>query len=279
MDKIGKLALALCVACIAMPLSLLALWSVASRWPWPEILPEGYTLRGIEEIFSSGAVSLRVIGSSIAFSGLVALAAVVVGAMAARALVFYDFVGKELLQFGSILPIIVPTTVFAMGIHILLIRIGLSDTVLGVFLVHLISSLPYPVKLLTDSARATGKKLEEQARVLGAGPLYAYFMVSLPGMAPSVAVSLSMAYIVSFSQYFLTLIVGGGSFQSLAVIMVPFLQNGDRTIASAYSLVFLAASLAVFGAFEWAGGRIGGGRPGKWDEMERQKQKERRKER
>lgn len=55
------------------------------------------------------------------------------------------------------LPLIVPTTVFGMGIHLLLIRVGLSDTVPGVILVHVICALPYTVSIMTDSTRAIGK--------------------------------------------------------------------------------------------------------------------------
>lgn len=249
-ESILKMVLWLCGLCVILPLILIAVWSVAARWPWPLILPEDYTLRGIEAVLLSGAVSREVLFSSIIVSLAVAVICVIIGMMTARAVVYYDFFGKRFLHFCSVLPVIVPSTVFAMGIHILFIRMGLSDNVWGVILVHIICSLPYAVKLLTDSTRALGKKLEEQARVLGAGPFYAFFRISLPAMAPAVLTSLCMAYIVSFSQYFITLMIGGGSFKSLAVIMVPYLQNGDRTIAASYSVVFLVVSIIVFAFFE-----------------------------
>ena len=68
----------------------------------------------------------------------------------------------------------VPATVFAMGIQITFIRMGLNNTVAGVILAHLIYSLPYAVRLIMDGTRAVGIALEEQARVLGAGPFQAF---------------------------------------------------------------------------------------------------------
>jgi putative spermidine/putrescine transport system permease protein len=65
-----------------------------------------------------------------------------------------------------------------------------------------------------------------------------------------------MAYIISFSQYFLTLLIGGGSVKTLAVVMVPLIYGGDRTIASAYALLFTLSSLIVFGLFELAGKKM-----------------------
>lgn len=61
----------------------------------------------------------------------------------------------------------------------------------------------------------------------------------------------SMAYIVSFSQYFLTLLIGGGKVKTFTIVMVPYLQSGDRNIASVYSAVFLGITLVIFGLFEW----------------------------
>lgn len=162
---------------------------------------------------------------------------------------FYQFPGQRLLLFASMLPLIVPTTVFGMGIHLLLIRVGLSDTVPGVILVHVICALPYTVSIMTDSTRAIGKKLEEQARVLGAGSLRAFWSVSMPALMPAIFSALAMAYITSFSQYFLTLLIGGGNVRTFTVIMVPYLQNGDRTLAAGYTTLFLLITVLVFLVF------------------------------
>lgn len=66
--------------------------------------------------------------------------------------------------------------------------------------------------------------------------------------------SFSVAYIVSFSQYFLTLLIGGGQVKTFTIVMVPLLQGGNRNIASVYSTVFLGVTLIIFGVFEWAAG-------------------------
>ena len=196
-----------------------------------------------------GSQALMILHSSILLSATAALIAVVVGLMTARAIVFYQFPGQKLLLFASMLPLIVPTTVFGMGIHLLLIRVGLSDTAPGVILVHVICALPYTVSIMTDSTRAIGKKLEEQARVLGAGSLRAFWSVSMPALMPAIFSALAMAYITSFSQYFLTLLIGGGNVRTFTVIMVPYLQNGDRTLAAGYTTLFLLITVLVFLAF------------------------------
>lgn len=246
-----RLTLYTALVSILAPLGVLAVWSFAGRWPWPALLPETYSLRGWEELLGPYSTALPLLISSMGLSLLVGILTAIIGAMTARALTFYDFPGKHLISFGSILPIIVPGTVFAMGVHVIFIRMGLADTYLGVILTHLICALPYTVNIMTDLTRAAGKKLEEQAAVLGAPPLRAFATASLPLLVPGLLSSVSMGYITSFSQYFLTLMIGGGNVKTFSVVMVPYIQGGDRTIASAYSLVFVLSSVLVFILFEF----------------------------
>ncbi len=237
---------------IIVPLLVLPFWSFAGRWPWPGLLPQGFTLRGMEELFARPSEMLSLMVSSVLLSLTVAILATVIGAMTSRALVFYDFKGKELVLFGTILPIIIPGTAFAMGVHVVFIYLGLADTFTGVVLVHLIYALPYTVNIMMDVTAMTGNGLEMQSQVLGVSPFRSFYHITLPLLMPGIISSVSMAYIISFSQYFITLMIGGGKVKTLSIVMVPFIQGGDRTIASSYAILFVASTFAVFLLLEMA---------------------------
>ena len=245
-----KLTLAMTLACIFLPLVLLAVWSVTERWPWPDLLPESLSLRTIRELFFGSASLPRLLGSSISLGLTVALLGTVIGILTARATELYDFPGKGLIRFGSLLPLLVPGTVFAMGIQITLIRLGLSDTLAGVILVHLTAAVPYCITIMTDVTRAAGRRLEEQAMVLGANPWRAFFETTLPQLLPGILSSVSMGFVISYSQYFTTLMVGGGRVKTIALVLVPYIQSGDRALSAVYSLAFVLSALAVFFLFE-----------------------------
>jgi len=181
---------------------------------------------------------------------LTALLSTLIAALAARALALYRFPGRTFAQAATILPFIIPSTVFAMGVQIAFIKLGLSGTVVGVVIAHTVIALPYSIMLLVDVTAACGTRLEEQARSLGAGVFATLRHVTVPQLLPGILSSLSMAYILSFSQYFITLLVGGGQVKTFAMAMFPFLASGDRTVAAAYGVVFLVVSLAVFVLFE-----------------------------
>jgi len=235
---------------VLLPLGVLLIWSFAGSWPWPNLLPKTFSFRVMGELFGGYSGALQVLFSSILISLAVALVSILISIPAARAIALYDFWGKDFLEFITLLPVIVPVTAFAMGTQILFIRLNLSDTVLGVILVHIILCLPYTMKILTEVTKATGTKMECQALVLGATPFQTFRYVTLPLLMPGIIAAASMAYIISFSQYFLTFLVGGGNIITFSMFMFPYIQSGDRTISSGYSILFIATSLLVFILFE-----------------------------
>lgn len=245
-SKLLKFFLYLVLFTILAPMVILLLWTFASRWPWPNLLPEAYSLRAIKDVFAPHTKVFSTLFSSILLSLSVAVLSAIVGTITARALVLYEFIGKKFIGFLSIAPNLVPGTVFAMGIHVAFIRMSLADTVLGVIIAHLVYTLPYSISIMRDLTESIGEQMEVQAYVLGASPLKSFIYITLPLLTPGIMASISMAYIISFSQYFITLLIGGGKVRSFSVLMVPFIAKGDRSLGSTYALIFVISTLSVF---------------------------------
>lgn len=247
---IPKTIILFCLFSVLLPVVILLIWSFADNWPWPALLPAAFSFRALRELFGGYSGALQVLFSSILISIAVAFASLLISIPAARSVALYDFYGKNMIKFIILLPVIVPATAFAMGIQVLFIRLGLSDNVFGVIIAQIILCLPYTMKIMTEVTEAAGNKLESQARVLGASPLQTFRHVTVPLMMPGIIAAGSMAYIISFSQYFLTFLIGGGDVITFSMLMFPYIQSGDRTIASAYSVLFILSSLLVFVLFE-----------------------------
>lgn len=254
----SKLFVAIHILVVLAPIAVIAVWACADRWPWPDLLPQSFSLRGIEQVlFSKNGEGIAVMGGSIGIAAATAVLATAVAAMAARAICAYRWVGRNAFSFLLVVPFLIPSTVFAMGVQVLFIRAGIARTVAGVVLAHAIVALPYAVTIMLDVTRAVGTRLEDAARTLGAGPVRTFFAVTLPALMPGILSAMSMSYILSFSQYFLTLLIGGGSVRTFATVMFPYLSGGDRTIAGAYGILFILATFVVFLIFEWLLKRFG----------------------
>ncbi|WP_343766721.1 ABC transporter permease [Clostridium malenominatum] len=227
---------------LSFPLVNLIIWMFAKRWEWPYLFPNEFSLRGLK-YFIGSSDSVQLLLYSIWLSLVVTIVTVIISIPASKALGVYNFKGKKIFEFFIISPLLVPTVSVAMGIHIVFIKLGIANTFLGVVLVHLIPCIPYGVRILTDVFAIVGESMEIQARVLGASSIKAFFYVTLPMIMPGILSAASMVFIVSFSQYFLTFLIGGGRVITFAMAMFPFIESGDRMMASLYSIVFILTSL------------------------------------
>src|SRR6185503_20623113 len=54
------------------------------------------------------------------------------------------------------------------------------------------------------------------------------------------------AFLLSWSQYLLKLLVGGGRVLTLPLLLLGFRRGGDEAVAAALALVFIAPTLIVF---------------------------------
>lgn len=239
------------LALVALPLAIIAVWAFTDAWPWPDLWPQQLSARGIEQALSGRQnAGVQTLALSIVIAAATAVVSTAAAALACRALCHFQWRGRSAFQFAALLPFIIPSTVFAMGVQVVFLQAGLARTVPGVVLAHSIVALPYAIIIMTDITRAAGTRREDAARTLGAGTWQMLRHVTIPQLLPGILSSLSMCYIMSFSQYFLTLLVGGGKVQTFVLTLFPYLTGGDRTIACAYSLVFLAVTFAVFLLFE-----------------------------
>jgi putative spermidine/putrescine transport system permease protein len=230
-------------AVLLLPLVPLVIWSFAGRWVFPDLVPAEWALRGWLYLTSPAARVGEAMVNSLVVAGATTGIALMIGLPAARALARGTFPGRRWFERLLLLPVVVPTLAAAMGIQVVIIRLGLNDTLLGVILVHLIPVLPYVVLTLTGVFANVDPDYEAQARTLGAGRWQVWLSVIVPAVLPGVVVSALFAALISWSQYLLTLLVGGGAVRTLPVILLAFVNSGDFAVAAVLSLVFIAPAL------------------------------------
>ena len=70
---------------------------------------------------------------------------------------------------------------------------------------------------------------EDQARSLGARSWAVLRHVTLPAILPGLLTGALFAFLVSWSQYLLTLAIGGGRVQTLPLILFAYASAGETT--------------------------------------------------
>jgi len=250
--KRGNFGLVLVAALVALPFLPLILWTFAGEWRFPDLLPAEWSLRGVRYLLDPGSGVLLATLTSLLIGASVALASVAVGVPAGMALGGYEWRFKGVVIFFILLPILVPPLASTMGIHLTFIRLGLTDSVFGVFLVHLVPTVPYTAIIMTSIFVERTGELEEVARTLGASPWQTFLHVTLPQIAPGVAVAGLFAFLISWGQYILTLLIGGGNIVTLPMLLFSAASGNDPVITSALALAFaLPAILALIIALRY----------------------------
>jgi putative spermidine/putrescine transport system permease protein len=226
------------------PLVPLLLWAVAGEFRYPALLPEP-SGRG-PALLADPAV-LSALGTSALIALTVAVLATLAGAAAGRALGLHVFRGRRAVQLLLLAPVLVPTIAVALGIQVFFIRFGLADTVVGVVLVQLIPTVPYASLVMAAAFAAFDVDVEDAGRVLGAGPVRRLRHLILPAVAPGLAVAALFAFLISWSEYVLTLLIGGGTVRTLPLLLFASIGSADLTAAAALSLVIAAPPLLLIG--------------------------------
>lgn len=251
----GKTLLLCVLVSVTLPFLPLLLWSVADKWYYPALFPQAFGTRAWSYVFTTaGSQILDGLFTSFGLALATTAASLLLGVPAGRALGLYDFPGKKLTMLFLTLPIIVPPLSVSMGLHLWFIRLELAETFLGVVLIHLTFCLPYTIFVIRGVFSNYNPDFEGQARSLGATPLTVIFKVVFPLILPGIIVAALFSFLLSWSQYLSTLIIGGGKMLTLPILLFSLIGSGDRPVAGAVSLVFiLPAFLALLGSAHYLG--------------------------
>ncbi len=240
---------------VGFPFLPLVLWSFADKWFYPSLIPGQFGMRAWHYVFNTaGSQILGSLSTSFSLAVVTAVISLILGVPAGRALGLHDFPGKKLVMLFLLLPIIVPPLSIAMGLHLWFIKINLAESFFGVVLIHLTFCLPYTIYVLRGIFSDYNPDFEAQAQSLGAPPGAVIFRVTLPMILPGIIVAALFSFLLSWSQYLSTLIIGGGKMLTLPILLFSLMASGDRPVAAAVSLVFIfPALLALTGSAHYLG--------------------------
>lgn len=228
---------------VLLPLVPLLVWSVAGTWRYPDVVPGRVTRRGLDLVLDGEVVSATATSLLIALT--VAALACAIGLSAGRAIGLHRFRGRRLVQFLLLAPVIVPGLAVTLGIQVFFVRYGLADTVLGVVLVQLMPTVPYAATLLGAAYANLDVDYERQARTLGSGPLRTFLTVTVPLLRPALVTTALLTFLISWSEYILTLLIGGGQVTTLPLLLFAAIGSSDRTAAAALGLLVVLPPVVI----------------------------------
>ncbi|MGN7949136.1 ABC transporter permease [Microbacterium sp. 22215] len=251
---------ALLIVWFTLPFLPLALWAFADGWSFPSPLPTAWGVQGIEDALGFGL--LPGFARSVLLGLVVAAISTPLGALAARALTFGTVPFPRTISALLLAPIALPPFAAVLGVNVLLLR-AYVPPVIGVVLVLVVLALPYTTFVMRTAYGAYDLSYEEEARLLGASRAQVLRRVHLPMISPALARAAFLAFLVAWSDYIVTVIVGGGELVTLPLIVAGAAAGlGNDAAVAVMSLgavvppvLLLIAVLAVRGSGRATAGR------------------------
>ncbi|MEO7055498.1 MAG: ABC transporter permease subunit [Caldimonas sp.] len=239
----GATASAVCLVVGALSLLVMAAWSLAQSWRFPEILPSMWTFATWQLQAPRAADALW---ATLTLALASALAAT---ALAIACLELESRRGRRPAQRTLALvyvPLLVPQIAFLYGFQVLLVRLGWDGRWLAVLWAHLVFVLPYAFLSLADPWRALDPRYARSAASLGASPWRVLCGVRLPMLLKPVLLAWAIACAVSVGLYLPTLFAGAGRVATLTTEAVTLSSGADRRIMGVFTMLQAAIPLLAY---------------------------------
>lgn len=170
----------------------------------------------------------------------------VIGTLAALAIARVRFPGRHAMTTFLMSPIMIPGMVTAVAILIYFQQLAVAPSFERLLVAHLIVTLPYVMRLVLPALQAVDPAVIESASTLGANRLRVFWHVTLPLIKPGLIAAAIFAFLMSFDEVTLTLLVRGTKLTTLPIQIYNQLnQVWDPTVSAISTLLILVTAVAI----------------------------------
>jgi hypothetical protein len=189
-------------------------------------LPKEFTLVNYKNVIDNLGFTVN-IGNSLIIALITTFIAITVSSMAAYGIVrFFP-------KFGNIMSRVLVTTymfppiLLAIPYSLVMAKLGLTNTRVGLIIVYLSFSVPYAVWMLVGFFKTVPIGIEEAARVDGANKLVTFVRIVLPLVAPGIVATAIYTFINAWNEFLYSLILINSTNLMTVSVALKSLQGAE----------------------------------------------------
>ncbi|MCU0890473.1 MAG: carbohydrate ABC transporter permease [Sandarakinorhabdus sp.] len=198
------------VLLIAFPLLWMLLTSVKPQAELfttpPDFLPNAITFEHYRRVLEETAF-LQYFRNSLVVAVSTTLLVVVVAVLGAYSLVRFAYRGRELLASLVLFTYLLPSVVLISPLYLMLVKLGLANTLASLVAAYTSFALPYALWLLRSFMAGIPEDLEAAAMVDGASRMGAFVDVVLPQALPGIISTALFSFILAWNEYLYALVL------------------------------------------------------------------------
>jgi ABC-type glycerol-3-phosphate transport system permease component len=153
--------------------------------------------------------------------------AMVIGTLAAYAIVRLTFRGREWFARAAVVTYLVPGSLLFIPMFQVIYSIGLIDNIVGLMVTYLTFTVPFATWMMIGYFRNVPGELEDAALVDGCSRIQALARIMVPIALPALAVVALFAFTLSWNEFLYALVFIGSDSQKTLTLGLIGLVRGD----------------------------------------------------
>jgi arabinogalactan oligomer / maltooligosaccharide transport system permease protein len=169
-------------------------------------VPNTTTLDNFDRLFSARGghgelLFLRHTLNSLVIAVLTTIVGVTLSCTAAYALSRFRFPGRKAGLTTFLVVQMFPATLLLLPLYVILDKLGLLNSIVGLVLVYSTTAIPFCVWTLKGYFDTLPRELEEAARIDGASPWMVFWKIILPLSTPGIAVTALFSFMTAWNEF------------------------------------------------------------------------------
>ncbi len=225
-----------------LPILLIVIYSfneskISSVWG-------GFSLKWYEMLRKDRAMH-EAIKNSLVLGGLSCVSAAVIGTLGAVGMARIRLRTKGMVEYISMLPIMIPEIILGMVFMTFFALIGLPFGMTTLVIAHTAFCIPYVYMMVKARLAGMDQSLLEAARDLGASEWRVFFDITLPLIVPAIMSGMLLAFAMSLDDVVISIFVTGPETNTMPIKIYTQMKTGVTPEINALCTIMLAVTLMI----------------------------------
>lgn len=241
-SKLSYFYLAAITILLYLPILLVVVYSfnesrISSVWG-------GFSFKWYDILFNDTAM-FEALKNSVILALCASILAALIGTLAAVGFTKIKPHTKGLVEYISMIPIMIPEIILGMVFMVYFAMIGMRFGMTTLILAHTAFCIPYNYMMIKARLVGMDKSLEEAAKDLGASEIRVFFDITLPLLAPAILSGVLLSFAMSFDDVIISLFVTGVNVNTLPIKIYTQIKTGVTPEINALCTLILGVTLIL----------------------------------
>ena len=201
----------------------------------------GFTGKWYDKLFHNEEM-IEAASNSLLIALVASVVSTILGTLAGLALHRYKL---RLLPVLILAPVAIPEILMGVALLVFFVMLNLTLGMLSVILAHIAFCISFVAVVVRSRLAGMDESLVEAARDLGASPLKAFWLVTLPLIMPGIIAGALMAFTLSIDDFVITFFTSGAGTSTLPVKIYTMVKIAVTPEVNAVSTLLMLLTLCL----------------------------------